>query len=43
MLELLPFEKFRDTPKVRFFDITIEQSNARDLVFHDESSHQSQQ
>lgn len=35
MLELLPFEKFRDTPKVRFFDITIEQSNARDLVFHD--------
>ncbi|NEQ96327.1 MAG: redox protein [Cyanothece sp. SIO2G6] len=35
MLELLSFEKFRDTPKVRFFDITIEQSNARDLVFHD--------
>ncbi|MEM8605322.1 MAG: redox protein [Cyanobacteria bacterium P01_H01_bin.121] len=35
MLELLSFEKFRDTPQVRFFDITIAQSNARDLVFHD--------
>jgi hypothetical protein len=35
MFELLPYEKFRDTPKVRFFDITIANSNARDLVFHD--------
>lgn len=35
MYELIPFEKFRDTPNVRFFDITISNSNARDLVFHD--------
>jgi len=35
MFELIPYEKFRDTPSVRFFDITIAQSNARDLVFHD--------
>jgi hypothetical protein len=35
MFELLAYEKFRDTPKVRFFDITIANSNARDLVFHD--------
>jgi hypothetical protein len=35
MFELLPFHKFRDTPKVQFFDITIPSSNARDLVFHD--------
>ena len=35
MLELISFEKFRDTPQVRFFDITIGESNARDLVFHD--------
>jgi hypothetical protein len=35
MFELVPYEKFRDTPKVRFFDITIANSNARDLVFHD--------
>ncbi|MEM6426314.1 MAG: redox protein [Cyanobacteria bacterium P01_H01_bin.119] len=35
MFELLPFEKFRDTPSVRFFDITVASSNARDLVFHD--------
>ncbi|MEO0535564.1 MAG: redox protein [Cyanobacteria bacterium P01_A01_bin.123] len=35
MFELLSFEKFRDTPSVRFFDITITDSNARDLVFHD--------
>jgi hypothetical protein len=35
MFELLPFSKFRDTPSVRFFDITIPASNARDLVFHD--------
>jgi len=35
MFELIPFHKFRDTPKVQFFDITIAASNARDLVFHD--------
>lgn len=35
MFELVPFHKFRDTPSVRFFDITITTSNARDLVFHD--------
>lgn len=35
MFELIPYHKFRDTPKVRFFDITIAHSNARDLVFHD--------
>lgn len=35
MFELIPYEKFRDTPNVRFFDITIANSNARDLVYHD--------
>ncbi|WP_346292845.1 redox protein [Sphaerothrix gracilis] len=35
MFELIDFNKFRDTPNVRFFDITIDRSNARDLVFHD--------
>jgi len=35
MFELIPYQRFRDTPKVRFFDITIASSNARDLVFHD--------
>jgi hypothetical protein len=35
MFKLIPYQKFRDTPKVRFFDITISNSNARDLVFHD--------
>lgn len=35
MFELIPYQKFRDTPNVRFFDITIPTSNARDLVFHD--------
>jgi hypothetical protein len=35
MFELLPYQKFRDTPNVRFFDITIPSSNARDLVYHD--------
>lgn len=35
MFELISYEKFRDTPSVRFFDITIANSNARDLVFHD--------
>lgn len=32
MFELIPYEKFRDTPAVRFFDITVDNSNARDLV-----------
>ena len=35
MFDLLSFERFRDTPSVQFFDITIQDSNARDLVFHD--------
>jgi hypothetical protein len=35
MFKMIPFEKFRDTPQVRFFDITVSTSNARDLVFHD--------
>jgi uncharacterized RmlC-like cupin family protein len=35
MFELIPYQKFRDTPSVRFFDITIATSNARDLVFHE--------
>ncbi len=35
MFQLIPYQKFRDTPSVRFFDITIPNSNARDLVFHD--------
>ena len=34
MFELIPYEKFRDTPAVRFFDITVPESNARDLVIH---------
>ena len=34
MFELLSFERFRDTPSVCFFDITIQASNARDLVIH---------
>ena len=34
MFELIPYEKFRDTPAVRFFDITVASSNARDLVIH---------
>jgi hypothetical protein len=34
MFELLSYKKFRDTPSVRFFDITIDQSNVRDLVVH---------
>jgi hypothetical protein len=35
MFELIPFHRFRDTPQVRFFDITISTSNARDLVIHE--------
>jgi hypothetical protein len=38
MFELIPYHRFRDTPKVRFFDITVSSSNARDLVFHDGSA-----
>ena len=34
MFELVPYERFRDTPAVRFFDITVAASNARDLVIH---------
>ncbi|MEK9632035.1 MAG: redox protein, partial [Synechococcus sp.] len=32
MFELIPYQRFRDTPAVRFFDVTIADSNARDLV-----------
>lgn len=35
MFELISYEKFRNTPGVKFFDITIGTSNARDLVIHD--------
>lgn len=35
MFELISYERFRDTPKVRFFDVTIPKSNARDLVYHE--------
>ena len=34
MFELLAYERFRDTPSVRFFDVTVNTSNARDLVIH---------
>ncbi|KPQ34509.1 MAG: hypothetical protein HLUCCA11_14515 [Phormidesmis priestleyi Ana] len=34
MFELVQFQKFRDTPSVQFFDITVPSSNARDLVCH---------
>jgi hypothetical protein len=34
MFKLMPYQKFRDTPGVKFFDITVQNSNARDLVFH---------
>jgi hypothetical protein len=34
MFELIPYERFRDTPAVRFFDVTVADSNARDLVIH---------
>lgn len=34
MYELLSYERFRDTPSVRFFDVTVASSNARDLVIH---------
>ena len=32
--ELISYEKFRDTKNVRFFDISINKSNCRDLVIH---------
>ena len=35
MFELISYEKFRDTKDVRFFDISINKSNYRDLVIHD--------
>ncbi len=34
MFELKSYEKFRDTEDVRFFDISINNSNFRDLVIH---------
>ena len=34
MFELKSYEKFRDTKDVRFFDISIKDSNFRDLVIH---------
>ena len=34
MFELVAYKKFRDTPAVRFFDITVPESNVRDLVVH---------
>jgi hypothetical protein len=34
MFELFPCQRFRDTPSVGFFDITVSASNARDLVVH---------
>ena len=32
--EFISYEKFRDTKDVRFFDISINKSNYRDLVIH---------
>ena len=34
MFELISYEKFRDTKDVRFFDISVNKSNYRDLVIH---------
>ena len=34
MFELKSYKKFRDTKDVRFFDISINNSNFRDLVIH---------
>ena len=34
MFEIVSYKKFRDTPSVRFFDITVPESNVRDLVVH---------
>ena len=33
MFELLAYERFRDTPSVRVFDVTVDTSIARDVVF----------
>ena len=38
MFELIPYERFKDKPVVRFFDVTIDSSNARDLVIHSKSA-----
>jgi hypothetical protein len=35
VFELVSYKRFRDTPSVRFFDITVAQSNVRDLVIHE--------
>jgi hypothetical protein len=35
VFELVSYKRFRDTPSVRFFDITVTQSNVRDLVIHE--------
>lgn len=35
MFELVSYQQFRNTPGVQFFNITVDQSNARDLVRHD--------
>ena len=34
MFELISYERFRDTKDVRFFDISVNESNYRDLVVH---------
>jgi len=34
IFELISYEKFRDTKDVRFFDISVNESNYRDLVIH---------
>jgi hypothetical protein len=34
LFQFIPYKRFRDTPSVRFFDVTIPRSNARDLVAH---------
>jgi hypothetical protein len=34
MFSLVSYQKFRDTPSVSFFDVTISESNVRDLVVH---------
>jgi hypothetical protein len=38
LFELLSYKKFRDTPSVRFFDITVPGSNVRDLVVHGDAA-----
>ena len=34
MFNFISYPRFRDTPSVRFYDVTISDSNARDLVVH---------